>query len=134
MADDKQILIAVEDLAPSDFVTRDGKVHLIISKQNNTVRLSRYYDVADASKADNRKSIRIVNGLMMIHLDIKSKPNATRLDWVGTLPNECPPFAHLVEVEKDGAKFYVDPNDRQIFVIDAVAGKRYTLDLLGFIV
>lgn len=130
----EQIVLTPKDLADTDFVIKDKKVHLIISKYSSTVNLSRYYQVADASKENDRKSVRSVNGLMLIHLDIIAKPDAKRTDWIGTLPNDCPTFSHLVEAKKDGVKFYVDPGDRQIFAIGAKPNVNYTIDLLGFIV
>lgn len=122
-------VVTKNNLAESDFTVEGGKVHLLAKV--GKINISRYYTVPGGSHVDDRKLAVAIGGVLFIHLDVQLKADATKTYWVGTLPNEIPAPTHLIEKTENGARFYIDPGQRQILVSNAKLGERYTVDLMG---
>lgn len=130
-------VITPADLATTDFVIENDKVHVVHTMQEYQVTLSRYF-THNGNDADLRKIVRILNGQGIIHLDVRRAINHTST-WIGTLPSACPAPTHLVEVTVMGiglsgqtvapGTVYIDRGSREIMSTGLVANARYVVNL-----
>lgn len=129
--DHKAILVG--DLAEDDFVEHEGKIHLL-----NTVGIYKVImnDMVNPDDSlDNRNcTFNKHSSLCTIHLKFTMNRDSKRIEYIGSLPQECPPILSRIEYDTvDGGNIYIKANTRGILAKGLKANKTYILTMLGWL-
>lgn len=129
---EKKVVTMVE-LADDDFALIDGKIHLL-----NTVGIYKVImnDMVNKDNSlDNRScTFNKHSAQCTIHLKFKMNRNSNGIEYIGSLPNECPPILSRVEYDTgDGGNIYIKAGSRGILASGLKAGKTYILTMVGWL-
>lgn len=129
---EEKIVTPVE-LADDDFIIIDGKIHLL-----NTVGIYKVlmYDMVNEDNSlDNRNCIFNKHSTQCtIHLKFTMNRNSNGIEYIGSLPKECPLILSRVEYDTgDGGNIYIKANTRGILASGLKANKTYVLTMIGWL-
>lgn len=125
-------VITPNDLHTDDFAVQNGKVVVVVTRQNFTGAWARGVAPWNNDPLEaQRRAVTIQDGLGIVHIDFKRTSGTSGL--VLTLPDSCPTPSKLIEVQTwDGGSVWLDANSRQVYCNGLTANRRYIVDLLGF--
>lgn len=126
-------LIRKRDLAEDDFVEHEGKIHLLNTVGHYKVTMK---DMVNAdNNIDNRScTFNRHSAQCTIHLKFTMNRDSKGIEFIGSLPNECPSVLSRIEYEtKDGGNVYIKAGTRGILASGLKANTTYILNMVGWL-
>lgn len=126
-------VIRVDDLAEDDFVYQNGKIHLLNAVGVYKVIMNGM--VKPDNSIDNRNcTFNKHSAQCTIHLKFTMNRDSNGIEYIGSLPNECPPILSRIEYDtNDGGTIYIKSGSRGILAKGLKVNKTYTLTMIGWL-
>lgn len=126
-------VIRVDDLSTEDFKIHKGKVNLLNKVGVYQVIMGEM--VESDNNIDNRNcTFNKHSANCTIHLKFKMKRDSNGIEYIGSLPNECPPILARIDYDTpDGGNVYIKTGSRGILAKGLKKGVTYNLTMLGWL-
>lgn len=133
MAKNKVKVVTEEDLHPDDFTVEKGKLHMKRNVQRFPIILND--SIKPDSNVNNRNcTFESHAALCEITLNFTMARDISGIEYIGSLPNECPKMIYRIDQHLDaGGYIYIKENSRGILARGLKAGKAYNVVMRGWL-